>query len=257
MSSHLLAQSTKRKIAAAVVTVPILFALASYLFLVAAERYSAWQASRILDRVESLRLGDAASSFESAVQGCETKKAGAIYDCNMVAGAFRFQVPWRLVSKLPGELGHDVEALAGQAAVRPWTLGVSCSVSGGRIDSISAHLWVAGRYETLGAEWSLAEKLPSHLQGLARTADQQGTYLGYFHITSPGEVGGEGFGIHATVRSTEKELRARRINRRCLFTSRGCDGLCEILPEAIPVLRERGSGWGGSTGVPQSRCDWK
>jgi len=75
----------------------------------------------------------------------------------------------------------------------------------------------------------------------------------WFHITSL--PGGEGFSINATPASTVQELASRRINRGCLFSSAGCDGLCELLPDAVPVLKERNRGWGGGTGVPKSKCD--
>jgi hypothetical protein len=79
--------------------------------------------------------------------------------------------------------------------------------------------------------------------------------MGWYHITSV--PSGEGFTVHATPISTEKELNARRINRGCLFSSRGCDGLCELLSEAIPVLRERNSSWGGWTDATPSKCEVK
>jgi hypothetical protein len=68
---------------------------------------------------------------------------------------------------------------------------------------------------------------------------------------------GEGFRVYAIKESTDKELRTRRINRTCLFSFRGCDGLCELIPDAVPVLIERHRSWGGCCSVPPSWYELK
>ena len=39
--------------------------------------------------------------------------------------------------------------------------------------------------------------------------------------------------------------RITRFNRACLLSFRGCDGLCELFPNAIPMLNEHHRSWGG------------
>jgi len=80
-------------------------------------------------------------------------------------------------------------------------------------------------------------------------------YMHWYHITSM--PSGEGFRVYATNESTDKELRARHINPACLLSFRGCDGLCELLPDAVPVLNDRHRGWGGCCSVPRSWCELK
>lgn len=224
-----------------------------YLFLLADQAYLARRCSRILDRLELLRMGDSAEDFDSAVNGCPTEGTNSGRICILTGGALHFGMAAKLVSDLPDDWGYKVSWFLDRAGLRYWRFVTSDSVQNRRIQSISVGLFVAGRYETLGARWGISEALPVQYDKLELSADQQRTYMGWFNITSV--PGGEGFSIHATPASTESELRARRINRKCLLTYRGCDGLCELLPDAVPVSRERKSTWGGWTGAPPSKCE--
>ena len=225
-----------------------------YLFLLIEERISAWQAASILDRLEILQLGDRAADFERAVQDCHLEKTGSTLTCVMHAGAFRYSYPWKLVSKLPDDWAYRLSKLLSQAGLRYWRLVASASISDAQVKSVSVGVFVVGRYESLGAGWNLSANLPDRYRNLNLNPDQRRTYLNWFNITSI--PGGEGLEIHATGASTNRELRARRVNHKCLFSFRGCDGLCELLPDAVAVLKERNSTWGGSTGAPRSKCDW-
>jgi len=251
---RLLPQAKKGRIAAAVVATLIMTFPAAYLFLLAEERYSVWQASKMLDALEAIRLGDPARKFEQAVRGCEIERANANYGCTVTAGAWRFGPLWILMSKLPNDRSYELGQLLNRSGLRYWSLSASSTIQGGQIQSVSVHSFVAGRDEALGASWAITERVPGHHYGLrVWSADQERTYMGWYHITSV--PSGEGFTVHATPASTKKELDARRINRSCLFSSRGCDGLCELLPDVVPVLKERGSSWGGGTGATPAKCD--
>jgi hypothetical protein len=251
---RLLPQERRSRIAIAVVATLIMMFPASYLFLLAEERYSVWQASKMLDALEAIRLGDPAGKFEQAVRGCEIERANANYRCTMTAGAWRFGPLWMLMSKLPNGPSYEFGQLLNRTGLRYWSLSASSTVQDERIQSVSVHSFVAGSSEVLGASWAITEQVPAHHYGLrVWSADQERTYMGWYHITSV--PSGEGFTVHATPASTENELRARHINRSCLFSSRGCDGLCELLPDVVPVLKERGSSWGGGTSATPAKCD--
>jgi hypothetical protein len=220
---------------------------AFYLFLLAEEAYSARQASKMLDGLEALRIEEPAEDFERAVKGCKIEKDNSNWSCTMIAGPFRRSFPWK-------QIGTTIQGL-NRAGLRYWRLVAFAVIKDDKIQSVSVVFFSNGRYEALGSRWAIADQIPSLYQPIAKDANQQRTFLGWYHITSV--PSGEGFEVYATPASTDVELRARHINRRCFLSSRGCDGLCELLPDAIPVLRERNMSWGGWTGVPPSKCEWK
>jgi hypothetical protein len=228
--------------------------VAAYLMLLAAEAYSAFDASKILDRVEALRLGSSISDFQRATRPCKIERDAADHVCVLTPVLFRTQYPWVLLWKLPDDWGYWAQRLLDRGGLRYWHIVVSASVHEGRIASIATSAYVVGRYEALGAKWEISDAEPKPWAVTPQTADDRRTMMHWYHITSL--PSGEGFWIHATSASTEKELRARRMNRKCLFSFRGCDGLCELMPDALPVLRDRKRSWGGwCGGIPRSWCD--
>ena len=229
--------------------------IALYLVLVGLQAYWAWRTSGVLDRVERLRVGDPYSSFEEAARGCrEIVKTPSGSECWLVAGAFRFSAPWRVLQKLPDSWYYNVVSFTEPAGLRYWDLRLSASATEGHLTELSANLYVVGRYEALGARWSVASSVALPYDARLTDLDKR-TYMNWYHITSM--PSGEGFRVYATKESTDKELRARRINRTCLFSFRGCVGLCELLPDAVPVLIERRRSWGGCCSVPPSWCELK
>jgi len=60
---------TRRKLLALTAVVLVGIPLALYLFLFALQAYSVWQASRMLDRLEALRIGDPAQECDRALDG--------------------------------------------------------------------------------------------------------------------------------------------------------------------------------------------
>ena len=240
---------TRRKLLAIAAIVLVCIPVALYAFLFALQAYSVWQASRTLDRLEALRIGDPAEDFDKAVRLC--KSGYGVY--GLTAGAYRPKYLWDHIYKLPQELADQVPLLASRVGLRWWDLTTSATFQEGKIATVSTRLWVVGRYEMLGAHWQIASTVPS--SELLDASKDIPTYMRWFHITSM--PSGEGFKIDATARTSEKELSARRINRTCLISSRGCDGLCEMLPDAVPVLEKQGRTWVGCTGAPASHCDLK
>jgi hypothetical protein len=225
-----------------------------YVVLLGMEAYSQRQASLLLDRVEALRLGDPEANFDSAVKGFPVKKIRSGTLCTMTSGAYRFATLWRVIDELPEKPGSSIWTFCNRAGLRYWHLDVSSSSDGGHIRDLWAYLYVVGRYEGLGAEWRIAPAVPlPYSRNIGEPYDQR-TYMTWYHITS--SPSGEGFAIYATPKSTDNELTARKINRGCFLSFRGCDGLCELLPDAIPVLVGRQRDWGGGSCVPRSHCDF-
>jgi hypothetical protein len=237
-------------VAALVMALPAL-----YLFLLAAEWDSARKASKMLDRLERVRMDDPAANFEQAVRGCKLQKTSSGDTCIVYVGAFRFDTPWRLIARLPSDWDYKLNEALSRAGLRQWRLAVFSTVHDERIQSITVGFGVVGRdYEALGADWVISDRVPVRYYADRRlSSDQYRTYLSLYHITSV--PSGVGFTVYATGASTENELRARFINRRCMFSFRGCDGLCELLPNAATVLKERKPILGDCGFLPRSRCE--
>ena len=221
-----------------------------YVLLLSMQAYSQHQASDVLDRLEALRVGDPEVKFENAIKG--TPKTGnqfgeALY--TVTSGPYRLPSILRLAEKMPTSIWQ----LSNRLGLRYWRLDITSSSEKGRVRDVWAYSYVVGRHEALGAEWKIAPALPDVYELRSSRPDEQRTYMGWYHITS--SPSGEGFSIYATPASTDPELMARHINRKCFLSIRGCDGLCELLPDAIPVLKQRNKGFGGCTSVPHSRCE--
>lgn len=229
--------------------------LAFYLFLLSAEAYSAWQASRMLERLEAIRLGDPVSTFQEAVQGCRLQASSSGWYCEVIAGPYDFARLDILLSKLPEHSEYRLQALLNRLGLRHWRFVAFSSAVDGRIESLSADLYVVGRYEALGASWEVSEHVPDRYVNMGLVAKDSPTYMRPYHITSV--PSGEGYKIHVTPASTLPDLAARRINRRCFLSFRGCDGLCELLPQAASLLRERRQTFGICSSIPSSWCEIK
>ncbi len=243
------------KILGCAVVILLISVIGLYLVLLSMEAYSQRQASRLLDKVEAIRLGDPEANFDSAVKGLPVKKTASGTLATVTSGAYRFPTLWSVIDKLPEAAANWMWTFCNRAGLRYWRLDVSSSSDHGHISDLWANVHIVGRYESLGAEWRISPTLPQLYQAHIREPYDQRTYMSWYHITS--RPNGEGFAIYGTPASSDSELMARQINRKCFLSFRGCDGLCELLPNAISVLVERHRDWGGGTCVPRSPCDFK
>jgi hypothetical protein len=245
----------RRLLKAIALTSLVLFTVCtvSYLFLLGAQVYSVLRVSRVLDRVERLRPGDPYTDYKSVISGCKTSETtGSGSYCHVVAGAFRSYLTWQLLQKVSDSLFDRIFATTSHMGLRYWDVLVSAAAKDDRLTNVSVRLYVVGRYEALGATWTRAATIPALYHGVALAPQDQQTYMHWYHITSM--PSGEVFSVSTSNGSTEAELQARHFNRACLLSSRGCDGLCELFPYAIPVLNERHRSWGGWCSVPRSWC---
>ena len=238
----------------AVVILTVVFVglpLTTYAALLAGNALSAWRISRVLNRLEKIRVGDPAPTLFSTIEGCAITQSGSEYDCQMYHFPLQFRWLSAAFAKLPDEVKWD-ERLR-HLGLREQYLSVSATIDHQRVQRISVGLIVAGRYESMGSQWEIAEHIPErHLDDSLSDEDRR-TFMNWFHITSYRP--GEGFHFYVTPASTPAELQARHANPHCLFSFRGCDGLCELMPDAIPVLKQRNRGFGGCTSVPHSACE--
>ncbi len=219
--------------------------LVLYLSLLGLEAYSASQAAQVLSGLEALRIGDPVGDFDKVVSGMPTR-----YGMH-VLGAGGFDAAEKLAGQRAWSL--KLREILCRAGLRWWELAASADAPNGKLSAVYVRLLVDSRYETLGARWTLTPDIPWPEKEMELSEDDRRTAIGWFHITSARS--GEGLRINATDQSTKEELDARTINRKCLLSFRGCDGFCELLPDVVPVLKERKRNWGTSTGVPRSPCD--
>jgi hypothetical protein len=221
---------------AAVIILPLFSCFLLYLVLLGAEYFSMRQASRMLNRLEAIRPGDPVAQLDKALKDCAIHRDGFGYQCQIISGADRFGVLGALASKLTLEQNYKLRRMLDRAGLRSWALFVSSRVRDGSITDVYTHVTVWGEPMTLGAGWYIATRLPE-LETEISDPDEQRTRIRGYHITSL--PGGEGITVETTPVSTQQEMLARRIDRACLFSFRGCRDLCEILPNAAVVGRER------------------
>ena len=225
--------------------------LVVYTALLAGNALSAWRISRVLNRLEKIRVGDPAASILDTIEGCAIEQIDSEYFCQIYHFPLQFEWLDAALAKLPdAAMWHERLRHMG---LREQYLSVSAAIDHERVQRISVGLIVAGRYESMGDRWEIADHIPErHLDASLLDEDRR-TFMNWLHLTSIRP--GEGFQLYVTPASTPGELRARHANPRCLFSFKGCDGLCELMPDAIPVLKQRNRGFGGCTNVPHSRCE--
>jgi len=223
---------TRRKllVLAAIVLVGIPFGL--YVFLFALQAYSVWQASRTLDKLEALRLGDPAENCDRALEHLQPEGDAHV----MVGGPYRFArlAEWSL--EAAPLLAYKGRALADRVGLRTWKLRANCGTKDGFVSGVTAGVMVDGRQEVLGGGWRLGSAIPDYL--LRHEPDQTvATSIRFSAIGGP--PNGEFVEIVATTRSSAADLSGRYVNPRCLLSFRGCESLCQLLPHAGAIFEER------------------
>src|SRR5690242_12637774 len=81
--------------------------LTVYAALLAGNALSAWQISRVLDRLEKIRVGDSAPTLFKTMEGCAIKQSGSEYDCQIYHFPLDFQWLDATFAKLPDEVTWD------------------------------------------------------------------------------------------------------------------------------------------------------
>lgn len=162
------------------------------------------------------------------------------YRCEIFAGWGRWY--WQgVLAHIPSEHYLPVIWRLRRLGVQPWYVSVDASIRDGQIRNLRLFSFVVGGRRSLGAEWELNENMPQRFIESSTTPDQSRTSIGGYSITSL--PGGNGIHIAATPDSARRELQARHINQACLRSFNRCEELCQLLPDAISVLDDRGSHW--------------
>ena len=212
----------------------------AYVSTLIAHAVSARQVSKTLDALEAIRIGDPVSSLERAVPQCTLSQMEEKYRCEIFAGWGKWQ--WRnVLGHIPTERYLPVIWRLRRLGIQPWDISVDASIRDGRIRNLRLEAFVVGGRKSLGTQWELNEKVPAQLIRSNTAADQTRTFVASYSITSL--PGGEGIKIITTPDSEPRELQARHINRACLRSFNRCNELCDLLPDAVPILDDRGWHW--------------
>jgi len=211
-----------------------------FISMLIAQNVSARRASRELDALEAIRIGDPASSLERAVPQCTLSQLEERYRCEIFAGWGRWQ--WQgVLAHIPSEHYLPVIWQLRRLGIHPWYISVHASIRDGQIRNLRLFAIVVAGHKSLGTEWELNEDMPQRLIESTTTEDQRRTFFRRYSITSL--PGGYGMLIAATLGSEPRELQARHINRACLRSFNRCEEVCQLLPDAISVLDDRGTHW--------------
>ena len=213
----------------------------SYFCLLLSHLCAAHKTSKILTAAEAIRIGDPSQKFFDAVHGCHIQKEDSEYICDIVNNQLGFAWADAFTGKMSFERFLAITGLLNRLGLRPSLLTLHCVFEEDRVKKLEVSAILAGNNETLGGIWQIAPNVTGRSIYNELTQAEQRTYFSWFHIT--GAPSGEGIRIFVTPASTEKELQARHINRQCLFSFRGCNNICEVMPEAISVLQERKEKW--------------
>ncbi|MGA3054992.1 MAG: hypothetical protein ABSD63_12355 [Candidatus Korobacteraceae bacterium] len=241
-----------RKVAGVALRIALLTPVAIYLALLAMEAYSAHQASIALTRLENLKLGDPISAYERAVSGFVQSEDTQL----LISGPYRLGEPVLVRIWLSNEaLGNELSYQFNRAGLRFWQLRTSSSSQDGKLTKVSVGLMVVGRNEMLGSGWRLVPKITDFHGWSPRSDLDERVVVSWFHITS--NPPGEGYHFEISSEATPQELQARQLNRKCLLSFRGCENVCELMPNLLTILRQRNSLWQAVTDVPSLPCGSK
>lgn len=78
-----------------------------YAALLAGNALSAWRISKVLNRLEQIRVGDPAPTLFKTIEGCAIKQSGSEYDCQIYHFPLQFQWLDAAFAKLPDEATWD------------------------------------------------------------------------------------------------------------------------------------------------------
>lgn len=205
---------------ASVFSLPLLL----YIFLLMVQTASAWQANRALARLQAIRVGSPESQFQEAVRSMDCSVEHGGLDCRLVAGAYRW-------NKL-----HPLFGFYSPLGLHYWAVSTTRVEKDRTVDSLSYLVISEGRHASVGLNSILLTDMPRPVRERYALNSSVPTVVHRFQITA--DVLGQGYDFYITPGSTEAELSARLINRRCLYPFQSCDKITDFLPKARPFLKD-------------------
>lgn len=227
--------------------------------------YQIHRASQMLAKVQSVSVGDSENSIGQLLKRYGGYRwdvqLGAHEDYNYVLEINPWRFPTLSNYKSVGRehpIGIGLNTRFRRAiGLRWWLVTSEIAIKNKRVVAVQAETCVEGKTMWLGTSWRLSEK-PREFE-----RDPTAVYLSFepdVDFVSPailemGTGGGTswGFWIKPSSPRVQRDL-TNRWDFGCLDSLRGCDTLCDLLPEAARFFSEhselapRGGGWDKKSG---------
>jgi len=239
---------------AVAVGVLLLCHVTAWLFLA----YQIHRASEMLAEIQRVSVGNSEDSIRPLLKRFGGYRwdvqLGALEDFNYVLEVN----PWRYPTLSNGRerpIGTGLNVRLRRAlGLRQWLVMSEISIKKQRVVAVQAETYVEGKTMWLGTSWRLSEK-PREFE-----RDPAAEYVQWppepnLDFVSPGilEMGIGGgtiweFWVKPSLPTVQHQV-AKRWDFGCLDSFRGCDSLCDLLPEATQFFNEhnelapKGGGW--------------
>jgi len=224
--------------------------------------YQIHRASKMLAKVQRVNVGDSEDSIRPLLKRYGGYRwdvqLGALEDFNYVLEVNPWRFPTVSNYKSGGRehpIGVGMNARLRRAmGLRQWLVTSEIAVKKQQIVAVQADVFVEGKIMWLGTSWRLSEK-PREFKRDPTADYVQWPLPPNLHFVSPaflemGTGGGTSWDFWFKPPSPAVQRRvANRWNFGCLDSFRGCDSLCDLLPEAARFFNEHsdlapgGGGW--------------
>jgi len=220
--------------------------------------YEIHRASQMLEKVRAVNVGDSEDSIRPLLKRFGGYRwdvqLGALENYNYVLEIN----PWRYPT-LSNHREHPIKTgfnarIRSAFGLRQWLVLSEIAIKKQQVVAVQAETYVEGKTMWLGTSWRLSEK-PREFE-----RDPTADYLQWppepdLDLVSSAilEMGiGGGASWSFWVKPSSPTIQRKAANRwdfGCLDSFRGCDSLCDLLPEAARFLHEqsgfspRGGGW--------------
>jgi flagellar biogenesis protein FliO len=228
--------------------------------------YQMHRASQLMATIQSVRVGDSETSLSSLLNGFDgyrwNVQLGAGEDYNYVLEIN----PWRYPTlsnhqhrEHPIETGLNAR-LRRVLGLREWVVMIEVAVKKQQVVAVEAETFVEGRNSWLATSWRLSEN-PREFERNPTVDYLQWPPESHFDFVSPAilEMGTGGgasweFWMRPFSPGVQRQV-ASQWDFSCLNSFRGCDTLCDLLPQAARFFKEqselapKGGGWDEDSGT--------
>jgi hypothetical protein len=224
--------------------------------------YHIHRVSQMLMKVQGVNIGDSEDSIKPLLKRFGgyrwDAQLGALEDFNYVLEINPWGFP-TLSNYKPGGREHPIgiglnPRLRRAIGLRQWEVGSEIAIKAHQVVAVQAELNVEGETMWLGTSWRLSEKPREFVRDPTVEYLQWPVEPNLLFVTPAflemGTGGGTSWGFWVKPSSAALQRRvASRWNFGCLDSFRGCDSLCNLLPEAERFFNEHselapgGGGW--------------